>query len=68
MKKEDMRVGFDVLQGRFVDMVAAGIVDPAKVTKATLQHAVSIASLVLTTQVLVVEEKEKKEKEAQQPR
>lgn len=68
MKKEDVQVGFDVLQGRFVDMVAAGIVDPAKVTKAALQHAVSIASLVLTTQVLVAEEKEKKEKEAQQSR
>jgi len=58
MKGQDPRVGFDVLQGRFVDMIAEGIVDPAKVTKAALQNAVSIASLVLTTQVLIAEKKE----------
>ncbi|MEN3186508.1 MAG: chaperonin GroEL [Atribacterota bacterium] len=61
IKKEDWRVGFDVLQGQFVDMITAGILDPVKVTKAALQNAVSVASLILTTQVLVVEGKEKKE-------
>ncbi|MGC8777625.1 MAG: TCP-1/cpn60 chaperonin family protein, partial [Candidatus Caldatribacteriaceae bacterium] len=62
MRKESPRVGFDVLQGRFVDMIMEGIIDPAKVTKAALQHAVSIASLVLTTQVLIAEKKEETNK------
>ncbi|MGQ9472523.1 MAG: chaperonin GroEL [Candidatus Caldatribacteriaceae bacterium] len=59
MKGENARVGFDVLQGRLVDMIVDGIVDPAKVTKVALQNAVSIASLVLTTQVLITEKQEK---------
>lgn len=62
MKRESDRVGFDVLQGRLVDMIVDGIVDPAKVTKVALQNAVSIASLALTTQVLIVEKQEKETK------
>ncbi len=58
IKEKEARVGFDALQGEFVDMVEAGIIDPTKVAKVALQNAVSIASLVLTTQVLVTEEKE----------
>lgn len=54
-------VGFDALQGTFVDMFAAGIVDPTKVLRVALQNAVSIASLVLTTEVIAVETQETQE-------
>ena len=47
--------GLNAITGEIVDMVAAGIVDPAKVTRSTLQNAASIAGLVLTTETLVVE-------------
>ncbi|MCL5985632.1 MAG: chaperonin GroEL [Actinobacteria bacterium] len=51
--------GLDALSGKFVNMVDAGIIDPAKVTRAALQNAASIASLILTTEVLVAEKPEK---------
>jgi len=41
--------------GEFVDMVAAGIVDPTKVVRSALQHAASIASLLLTTEAIVTD-------------
>jgi len=47
--------GLNAITGEIVDMVAAGIVDPAKVTRSTIQNAASIAGLVLTTETLVVE-------------
>ena len=49
------RYGFNAATGEFVDMVEAGIVDPAKVTRSALQNASSIASLLLTTEALVSE-------------
>src|SRR5690606_4840994 len=55
--------GFDALSGRYVDMVAAGIIDPAKVARTALENAASIAGLVLTTEALVVEAKEEEEEE-----
>jgi chaperonin GroEL len=51
--------GLDASTGKIVDMVKKGIVDPAKVTRSTIQNAASIAGLVLTTEALVVEKKEK---------
>ncbi|WP_203934931.1 chaperonin GroEL [Virgisporangium ochraceum] len=48
--------GLDVVSGTYVDMVAAGIVEPAKVTRSALQNAASIAALFLTTEVLVADE------------
>ncbi len=51
-------VGFNALTGAFEDMIAAGIIDPAKVTRSALQDAGSIAGMVLTTEVLVVEKPE----------
>jgi chaperonin GroEL len=53
-------VGFDANTGEFVDMVKAGIIDPTKVTRVALQNAASIASLMLTTETMVTEIKEKK--------
>ena len=52
--------GLNAATGEIVDLVKAGIVDPAKVTRSTLQNAASIASLVLTTEALVVEKPEPK--------
>jgi len=53
--------GFDAETGEFVDMVKAGIIDPAKVTRSALQNAASIAALVLTTESTVVEKPEEEE-------
>ncbi len=50
--------GFDAATGEWVDMVKAGIIDPAKVTRSALQNAASIAALVLTTESAVVEKPE----------
>jgi chaperonin GroEL len=53
-------IGYDANTGQITDLVKAGIVDPAKVTKHALQNAGSIAGLLLTTEALVVEAPEKK--------
>ncbi len=50
--------GFDAQKEEYVDMIKAGIVDPAKVTRSALQNAVSVASMVLTTEALVSDEPE----------
>ena len=55
------RFGFDAATGEFTDMVEAGIVDPAKVTRSALQNAASIGALILTTEAVVAEKPEKKE-------
>ena len=52
-------IGLDASTGEMVDMVKAGIIDPAKVTRAALQNAASIAALVLTTECLVADKPEK---------
>jgi chaperonin GroEL len=54
--------GFDSLAGQHCDMLEAGIVDPAKVTKAALQNAVSVAQLLLTTDALIANKPEPKKK------
>jgi chaperonin GroEL len=53
--------GFNAATGEWVDMVKAGIIDPAKVTRSALQNAASIAALVLTTEASVVEKPEEEE-------
>merc|ERR1712070_635447 len=53
--------GFNAASGEYVDMLAAGIVDPAKVTRSGLQNAASIAGMVLTTECIVADLPEKKE-------
>ena len=47
--------GFNALSNVYEDMIAAGIVDPAKVTRSALQNAASIASMILTTESLVAD-------------
>jgi chaperonin GroEL len=54
--------GFDSMTGEHVDMLKSGIVDPAKVTKAALQNAVSVAQLLLTTDALIATKPESKKK------
>lgn len=49
------KIGFDVLSGEYVDMVEAGIIDPAKVTKGALENAASIAAMILTTEALITD-------------
>jgi len=60
-------VGFNAATGDYEDMVKAGIVDPAKVTRSALQNAASIASMLLTTEVLVAEIPEKEKAPAGPP-
>ena len=52
-------LGFNAASGKYEDLLAAGVVDPAKVTRSALQNAASIASLVLTTEALIAEKPEK---------
>ena len=51
--------GLDASSGEYVDMFAAGIVEPAKVTRSALQNAASIAALFLTTEAVVADKPEK---------
>ena len=53
--------GFNAATGEWVDMVKAGIIDPAKVTRSALQNAASIAAIVLTAESAVVEKPEEEE-------
>jgi len=59
--KRPKGVGFNVLTDEYVDMIKAGIIDPAKVTRTALQNAVSVACMILTTECLITDipEKEK---------
>ena len=58
VKSTESGIGFNALTEEYVDMVKAGIVDPAKVTRSALQNAASIASLVLTTETIVADKVE----------
>ena len=59
VKEQDFNTGYDAASGQFTDMLAAGIVDPAKVTRSGLQNAASIAGMILTTECIVVDKPEK---------
>ncbi|OHB18059.1 MAG: chaperonin GroL [Parcubacteria group bacterium RIFCSPLOWO2_01_FULL_40_65] len=59
--------GFNALTGEYVDMFKEGIIDPLKVVKATLVNAASIASLILTTEAVVADYPEEKEKGPKMP-
>jgi chaperonin GroEL len=61
VRDAEVGVGFNALSGEYVNMVAAGIIDPAKVTRSALQNAASIAGLVLTTECLIAEEPKEEE-------
>ena len=61
---KDKSFGYNAFSDEYEDLVAAGVIDPTKVTRTALQNAASIASLLLTTEAVIVE---KKEKEAPAP-
>lgn len=54
-KKKNNSIGYNVMTGEYIDMVKAGIIDPAKVTRGALENAASIASMVLTTEALITD-------------
>jgi len=58
LERETGNVGFNAATGEFEDLLKAGVIDPAKVTRAALQNAASIASLLLTTEALVADKPE----------
>ena len=58
VRSESGSIGFNAESGEIEDLVATGVIDPAKVVRGTVQNAASIAKLLLTTEALVVEQKE----------
>ncbi len=58
VKEKDFNTGFDAATNEYVDMFAAGIVDPAKVARSAIQNAASIAGMVLTTECIIVDKPE----------
>jgi chaperonin GroEL len=59
VKGSEAGIGFDALNEKYVNMIDAGIVDPAKVTRSALQNAASVAAMVLTTESIVADKPEK---------
>ncbi len=57
--KNNLNIGYDVLDDEYKDMVKGGVIDPAKVTRGALENAASIASMILTTEALITEIPEK---------
>ncbi|MBQ9141868.1 MAG: chaperonin GroEL, partial [Lachnospiraceae bacterium] len=58
VRESEIGTGFDAYKEEYVDMVSAGILDPAKVTRSALQNATSVASTLLTTESVVANIKE----------
>ncbi|HEY76956.1 MAG TPA: chaperonin GroEL [Thermoflexia bacterium] len=65
--KKNPRIGFNVLTGEFVDMVEAGIIDPAKVTKGAVENAASIAAMILSTEALITDIPEEEKQQTPMP-
>ncbi len=57
MQKDEKndKIGYDVITDKFADMIKAGIIDPAKVTRGALENAASIAAMILTTEALITD-------------
>jgi chaperonin GroEL len=60
LESKDPTLGFDAQTGKYVDMIKAGIIDPAKVVRTALQDAASVAGLLITTEAMVAEKPEPK--------
>ena len=56
VQQKSFEIGYNAADNTFVDMYSAGIVDPAKVTRSGLQNATSIASMILTTECIIVDQ------------
>ena len=59
VRNSEQGIGFDAANEEYVDMIKTGIIDPAKVTRSAIQNAISVSSVLLTTEVAVANEKEK---------
>jgi chaperonin GroEL len=53
--QKNTNIGYNVLSGEYLDMIEAGILDPAKVTRGALENAASIAAMILTTEALITD-------------
>jgi chaperonin GroEL len=60
-ESKDENFGFNAETGEFEDMIKAGVIDPAKVTRLALQNAASVVSLMLTTEVLIADLKDEEQ-------
>ena len=58
-EQKNKNIGYNVLTGKYVDMIEAGVIDPVKVVRGALENAASIASMILTTDVLITDMPEK---------
>ncbi|MDD1458070.1 chaperonin GroEL [Dolichospermum sp. ST_sed7] len=59
VRETDLNIGYNAATGEFEDLIAAGIIDPAKVVRSALQNAASIAGMVLTTEAIIAEKPQK---------
>jgi len=66
-EKKNKNIGFNVLTGKYVDMIQAGVIDPVKVVRGALENASSIAAMILTTDVLITDIPEKDKAPAMPP-
>jgi chaperonin GroEL len=66
-EKKNLSIGYDVIKEEYLDMVKAGVIDPAKVTRGALENAASIAAMILTTEALVTDVPEKEKAPAMPP-
>lgn len=64
IKESEWEIGYNAMEDEFENLVEAGVIDPAKVTRCALQNAASVAGMVLTTQAIVVEKPKPKPKVA----
>jgi chaperonin GroEL len=66
-EKKNKNIGYNVLTGQYTDMIQAGVIDPVKVVRGALENASSIASMILTTDVLITDMPEKDKAPAMPP-
>ena len=67
VEKKNKNIGYNVLTGQYTDMIQAGVIDPVKVVRGALENASSIASMILTTDVLITDMPEKDKAPAMPP-
>src|SRR5258705_6505563 len=67
VEKKNKNIGYNVLTGKYVDMIEAGVIDPVKVVRGALENAASIAAMILTTDVLITDMPEKDKAPAMPP-
>jgi chaperonin GroEL len=67
IEKKNKNIGYNVISGKYVDMIDAGVIDPVKVVRGALENAASIAAMILTTDVLITDLPEKDKGPAMPP-